>query len=59
LDSAMLSVQQAIVSGDNQPGTVGAGHRLPIMQKAVHLEDALDLMQPHLPVGPSAPPHRW
>jgi hypothetical protein len=55
----MLSVQQAIIGGDDQPGAIGVGQRLFVVQKEVHLKHALDLVVLHLPVGPPAPPHRW
>jgi hypothetical protein len=55
----VLSVQQAIIGGDNQSSAIGTGECVFVVQKEVHLEHALDLVVLHLPVGPPAPPHRW
>jgi hypothetical protein len=59
LNRAVLSVQQAIIGGDNQPTTISTGERVFLVQEEVHLEHALDLMVLHLHVGTPTPPHRW
>jgi hypothetical protein len=59
LNRAVLSVQQSIIAGDNQPSALGTRERVFVVQKEVHLKHALDLMVLHLHVGPPAPFHRW
>jgi hypothetical protein len=59
LGRTVLSIQQAIISGDDQSSTIGTRQRVFVVQKEVHLKDALDRVVLHLPVGPPAPPHRW
>jgi hypothetical protein len=58
-DCAMLCIQQAIITRDNQPSAISTGHRVSIVQEEVHLEHALDLVKLHLHVGTPTPPHRW
>jgi hypothetical protein len=58
LDGAMLSVQQATITRDDQTSTISTGECVFVVQEEVHLEYALDLMVLHLPVGPPITPHR-
>jgi hypothetical protein len=53
----VFSVQQAIITGDNQPGTIGTGERVFVVQEEVHLKDTFDLVVLHLHVGTATQPH--
>jgi hypothetical protein len=58
LEEPVPGVQQTIVGGDDHASAVGVGQCLPVKEKEMHLEDALDCVALHVPVGPLAPPHR-